>query len=137
MVLAKVLATFLMISLGVQAGDIQGIWFHPSLMKSVANGKKTATIRARHRDYYKLGDAVAKAKDGVTIDIVIEEIQLTSYIWSDDAVNSSVLRRENLRDTSKEGFYVLLRGLRRFYPTFEEGDPVTIIYFHRKNNLEK
>lgn len=106
--------------------------FHPSLMTSIENGDKTATIRARHRDYYDLGPGLATSRDGQQIEIEIEEVFLTNYLWQDDAITPEILERENMRDTTEKGFYQLYEALLQYYPDFEIGSEATVIFFKRR-----
>lgn len=98
-------------------------------MPSILAGKKTATIRANHRDYYNLGDGLATSKDGSRIPIIIENIFLTHYLWQEDAITSEILGRENMLDTSEKGFYQLYEALLNYYPDFKIGSPTTVIFF--------
>jgi hypothetical protein len=115
---------------------MQWISFNPSLMPSIANGMKTATIRARHRDYHKIGPAIAKANDGTEIQIEIEEVLLTTYTWSPDAITSEILARENMRDTTEVGFLALYEALKYYYPDFKIDDPVTVVLFRKAELVE-
>lgn len=115
---------------------MQWISFNPSLMPSIASGMKTATIRARHRDYHKVGPAIAKASDGTQIEIEIEEVLLTTYTWSPDAITSEILARENMRDTTEVGFLALYEALRYYYPDFKIDDPVTVVFFKKVETAE-
>lgn len=108
---------------------MQYISFNPSLMNSIRTGQKTATVRAGHRDYYSIGPAIAKASDGTVYNIEIEDVLLTTYTWSDSAINSEILRRENMRDTSIVGFEQLFDALKYYYPTLEKDGPVTVVLF--------
>ncbi len=112
---------------------MQKVAFHPKLMESILNGKKTATIRAKHRPNLKTGDAVAESNDGKQIPITIEEVKLTTYTWSDEAITSDILKRENLKDTSETGFHELFEALKEYYPDFNYDSPVTIIFFKLRN----
>lgn len=129
---------FLVLSFGFSAGQAANgqtmdktsrISFHPSLIPSILAGKKTATIRANHRDYYQLGEGVATARDGSSIPIIIEEVFLTHYLWREDAITSEILSRENMRDTSETGFHQLYQALLTYYPDFKIGSPTTVIFF--------
>lgn len=108
---------------------MQTISFNPSLMNSIRTGQKTATVRAGHRDYHLVGPALARATDGTLINIEIEEVLLTTYTWSDNAINSEILRRENMRDTSIVGFEQLFDALKYYYPSLEKDGPVTVVLF--------
>ena len=108
--------------------------FHPSLMDSIQNGKKTATIRADHRDFYSIGEGVASSRDGQEIPIYIEEVFLTYYLWQDDAITPEILQRENMQDTTQTGFYQLYQALLQYYPNFEIGSPATVIFFRKLDN---
>lgn len=112
---------------------IQGVDFHPSLMESISSGRKTATIRAGHRPYLRAGEAIARSKDGQTIEIEIERVFLTTYTWSEEAITTEILRRENLDDPSEVGFKELYEALKYYYKDLQYGDPVTVIFFHLKN----
>lgn len=105
------------------------ISFDPSLIPSIQSGKKSATIRANHRDYYQLGPGFATARDGTLIPIIIEDVFLTHYLWQEDAITSEILRRENMRDTTETGFYQLYDALLYYYPDFKIGSPTTVIFF--------
>lgn len=103
--------------------------FNSTLIPSILDGKKTATIRANHRDYYELGAGFATARDGTSIPIIIEEVFLTHYLWQDDAITSEILARENMRDTTEVGFQQLYDALVYYYPNFKIGSPATVIFF--------
>lgn len=128
-----VLTLLLTLSFKVFAMDkTNRISFHPSLMESIDKGHKTATVRARHRDYYDLGAGLASSKDGRQIEIEIEEVFLTNYVWRDDAITPAILERENMRDTTKRGFYQLYEALLQYYPDFKIGSPATVIFFKKQ-----
>lgn len=123
---------FFIISFEVYAVDkTNNISFHPSLMDSIARGDKTATIRAKHRDYYDLGPGLASSRDGQKIEIEIEEVFLTHYLWQEDAITPAILERENMRDTTENGFYQLYEALLQYYPDFKIGSPATVIFFRK------
>lgn len=111
---------------------IQKVDFNPSLMESIETGRKTATVRAGHRPYLVPGPALAKSNDGRVIEIEIERVFLTGYTWSEEAITSEILKRENMRDTSETGFIQLYEALKVYYTSLQYGDPVTVIFFHLK-----
>lgn len=111
---------------------IQKVDFNPSLMESIENGRKTATVRAGHRAHLVPGPALAKSNDGRVIDIEIERVFLTGYTWSEEAITSEILRRENMKDTTEAGFIQLYEALKVYYPSLQYGDPATVIFFHLK-----
>lgn len=123
-VLASLFATT-----GVAMDKTNRVSFNPSLIPSITEGKKTATIRANHRDYYQLGAGFATARDGTSIPIIIEEVFLTHYLWREDAITSEILARENMRDTTEVGFQQLYEALVYYYPDFQIGSPATVIFF--------
>lgn len=131
----KILSVLFLFILNVEAFAVDKtnrIGFHPSLMTSIENGSKTATIRANHRDYYDLGAGLATSRDGQQIEIEIEEVFLTHYLWQDDAITPEILERENMRDTSEKGFYQLYEALLQYYPDFKIGSPATVIFFKKR-----
>lgn len=132
---SKLITFLFLLTLGfeVMAMDkTNRITFHPSLMDSIEKGHKTATIRAGHRDYYDLGQGLATSRDGRKIDIDIEEVFLTQYLWQDDAITPEILERENMRDTSERGFHQLYEALLQYYPDFEIGSPASVIFFKKR-----
>lgn len=131
----KILSLLFLLTFTLEANAVDKtnrISFHPSLMSSIENGHKTATIRANHRDYYDLGAGFATSRDGQKIEIEIEEVFLTHYLWQEDAITPEILERENMKDTTEKGFYQLYEALLQYYPDFKIGSPATVIFFKKR-----
>lgn len=107
------------------------IRFDKSLKDSILKDAKILTIREGIRDYYNLGETSAKFNDDTELNIVIEKIEFKKYLWDDENITSEHLLKENVSDVTYDGFLRLFSGLKRFYPDFEIGDDVTLIYFKR------